>query len=838
MATQTQPVAADSTANLLSQTLTSVTNIKLSELTKQRSEFETKKDELSRAVQSESDQLRKLQLLVDSRICENGLKVEVRRFLELAKVDPSVSTEVMKSWQGALEDELRIRSEKLKYAGLYGELVKEWLEGGLINTSAPRKFDTMKDAEQKEIRKQRQTWEAYAFQPRDTDTAAIRKFLEELFSTGPIIQTAYKEVVKSTHDFETFLKTEELDECSMTWIIEGMLKTDSNSFAPEKREILTTFLRNDAAMVELADVLNMRLASLETHEWHSEPIQVEQRRQLSGKYRFFQDEDLLQSILIYYIGVEWSIHFKNTLRTFRSTPWVWKPSSKPMEKVDLERRCDFLGVPSPDGRTNERSVESARETHFLDDIFLEQLQASKDPQTESYNMESDTRLDQNQSQNTVQHLLHILAAETILKQKQGGDMSVIRSDFRWFGPSLPHSTIFAVLSFFGVSEHWIGIFRRILEAPIKFVEDGPDGKVQVRKRGVPIQGQLGTMFGETCLFCLDFAFNQLTDGTRLYRLHDDIWFWGDKKSCVEGWKIVSKFTELMGLEINEEKTGGVMIGGQSDGLPEGDVKWGFLKLDSSTGRFLIDQEGVDQHIVHLSGQLSACESVFDWIQVWNVYGARFFFNNFGIPANCFGQAHVDAMVETFAYIQRKAFSSTGGSVTSTLKSMLRQKFNVEDIPDGYLYFPVADGGLELRNPIADLLAIRRHITKDPSETVQKALDEEQVAYSKARSKYENETSLRTRRAFDSAPTVEFMSFEEFTKYREQTSDALGDAYRDLTVVHSVKSVGSLFGEFYHVREMYRDEMTKRFGSLEIVPKEMLATGMVDMFRNSRLQWKE
>lgn len=290
MATQhhTPLASASSTSHLLSQTLASVTNIKLSELTKQRSDFETKKGELLRIVENETNQLSKLQLLVDSQICDGELKTKARSFLELAKVDPSVSTEAMKTWQGDLEEEFRIRSEKLKYAGLYGELVNEWLAGE--KKDSPRRYDTMKESERGQLRDQRRTWETYAFQQRDTDTSGIKDFLEKLFNDGPIIQAAYKGVVKSTRDFEASLAEEKLDDRSMRWILEGMLSMDPNLFTAEKREILNTFLHNDAALVELADVLNMRLAALDTLNWHPEATQVEQRRQLSGKYRFFQDE--------------------------------------------------------------------------------------------------------------------------------------------------------------------------------------------------------------------------------------------------------------------------------------------------------------------------------------------------------------------------------------------------------------------------------------------------------------------------------------------------------------------------------------------------------------------
>ena len=49
-----------------------------------------------------------------------------------------------------------------------------------------------------------------------------------------------------------------------------------------------------------------------------------------------------------------------------------------------------------------------------------------------------------------------------------------------------------------------------------------DAPVMIRKRGAPMSGPMRDMLGETALFCLDFVFNQLTDGARMYRLHDYI----------------------------------------------------------------------------------------------------------------------------------------------------------------------------------------------------------------------------------------------------------------------------------------------------------------------------
>lgn len=180
------------------------------------------------------------------------------------------------------------------------------------------------------------------------------------------------------------------------------------------------------------------------------------------------------------------------------------------------------------------------------------------------------------------------------------------------------------------------------------------------------------------------------------------------------------------------------------------------------------------------------------------------------------------MIETFGHIQRKAFSSTGGSVTSTLREMLHKRFGTQEILDGYLYFPMSDGGLGVNNPIPPLLSIRKMIN-DPSALVQNALDKEKHAYSAAKKIYE----IKKRKS--SWIPTQFMSFEEFSRYRERTFRPLGDVYKELTVVPSAE---------FKSYDMYRSNMKKRFGGLDIVPKGMLPTGMINMFRKSRFQWKE
>jgi hypothetical protein len=311
----------------------------------------------------------------------------------------------------------------------------------------------------------------------------------------------------------------------------------------------------------------------------------------------------------------------------------------------------------------------------------------------------------------------------------------------------------------------------------------------------------------------------------------------------------------MGLQLNAEKTGTVLITGTdeeprmpSEILPVGDVRWGFLKLDAATGRFLIDQDQVDDHIVELRRQLDACRSIFDWIQAFNVYGARFFTTNFGRPANCYGGAHVDMMLDTFEKIQRKLFADVpGGSVTNAVKKMLVEGFDAHDVPEGYLYFPMDMGGLDLRNPFIGLYQIRDNLTVDPNSIMDTFFEEEEAAYRKAKERFESGLVGNSNKIKDE----NFMSLEEYTRYREQTSLELGTAFQRLMEqpyeygATMTKEIAGVIEEDkwcqmkpYQrwVLGLYASEMIAKFGGLNVVEKSLLPTGMVSMFRQSRFKW--
>jgi hypothetical protein len=328
---------------------------------------------------------------------------------------------------------------------------------------------------------------------------------------------------------------------------------------------------------------------------------------------------------------------------------------------------------------------------------------------------------------------------------------------------------------------------------------------------------------------------------------------------------MTEFAELMGLEFAEDKTGSVQIAkdgerrkSPSSVLPSGDVVWGLLKLDADTGRFIINQEGVDKHVNELRLQLDSCKSVFDWIQAWNIYAARFLTANFGRPCNAFGRAHVDEILETFEKIQKKLFTKEqGGSVTSVIKKMLSDRFGVKDIPEGYLYFSTSLGGLEVRNPFIEPCLIRDIMEDSPQVYMDKFFEAEERLFRSTKIRFDKDSEFQSAMINGRWEKIkkpdEFMSFDEYTRHRSLTSRLLAQAFDSLVTEESTES--SLIDKKYHpspliterrwadatpyyrwIMQLYAPEMIARFGGLNVVQPGLLPMGMVSMFKKSRFQW--
>lgn len=852
--------------DVLSQTLSSITAIKLDQLKKQKDSYRDKKSSLLKNAASQNDSAKRTDTLLQGacKLLPGGpSKPELSNldvFIEQSEFDPSVSEAFLKDTEDELRSRLDAQSNKYEFASLYGKLVEEWIASG--KEGEPDAVVVGRE----EMHQQRATWEEYVFSPKKTDAKVIRAYLDDVFSSKETLlplEAVRDRLKKIQEDWDS---REHFDADTLTTCIKGMLRSDILN--EEKRATMRDFLGNKVVLSELADVLNVRLSHRDSWSWDS-PLVVEQRRNLNGRYRFYTDEDLLHSIFIYYIGLRFAVELRDCLITFTKAEGVWKSDTKPISNVDSRRRQFFInGALS---RPPAVSVQTHRDQQFRDNILLDQLPKAFEEVRGPYGDDS-SRSDDTRKSHTavVQGLLQQLLAEISMNTSLGRETTVIRSDFTWFGPSLPHSSIFAVLEFFGVDAEWLDFFKRILEAPIRFKDDSADTPNRTRKRGTPVSTPIADVFGESLLFCLDFAVNQKADGTRLYRLHDDIWLWGGVDACAKAWGVITEFKDMMGLEINEDKTGSACISkGNSKSsattnanLPKGDVKWGFLQLNPATGRFVIRQDEVDKHIEELRLQLNGCRSVLDFVQAWNTYGYRFFINNFGKPSQAYGRAHMDSMLATFKRIQE---ALSPGGVGGLLKNMIASRFGLstDDIPDGFLYYPTSLGGLGLQNPFISVLLRRSKIAENPDELMERFHKEEALDYHLAAARYNETKDERTRGSsgtwwtqseWDDLHNKPFMSLEEFSRYAERTSTRLWSAYEELisepyeavdveprgdvrAALTNLRRWNDMSAEEKWVVQVYHKDIIRKFGGLSVVDEGLLPTGLITMLRESRFQWQ-
>ncbi|EMD91328.1 hypothetical protein COCC4DRAFT_188788 [Bipolaris maydis ATCC 48331] len=502
-----------------------------------------------------------------------------------------------------------------------------------------------------------------------------------------------------------------------------------------------------------------------------------------------------------------------------------------------------------------------------DEIFSED---SFQDEEEAYRHQSKKPMESKQS------LLHLVATEIIFNTRLQGEFTCLRTTFDSWTSLLPHQTISTVLEFLGVSRKWKTFLERYLQAPLKFADD-PSSEPRLRRRGMPSSHTLSDVLGETVLLCLDFAVNQATGGPDLHRLGDDVWFWNKNyETCVSAWASILKFTEVMGVRLHEKKTGSVRISHDKkteidDRLPEGEIRWGFLQLDPKSGRFEIDQHMVDGHVEELRTQLKGkSKSVIDYIQAWNSYAATFFSSNFGKAANCFGREHVDKMLATHRHIEEQIFPD--GSIVQQIKQMIEERFSVKNVPDGFLFFPVELGGLDLKSPFVHLLQIRESVKENPYDLLGEYEEKERDDYATAKRRFDNADPHTVRPNVDDSvsqrkDTDEFFSFEEFVKYREvfgsvgkaslvktykkllerpkEQPVALGTSVAQaITQLSSQSNLRGILGNWNSmdaywkwIAQMYGPEMIDTFGSLNVVDFGLLPIGMVSMFRQRRTKWQ-
>lgn len=215
-----------STSGALPQTLRSITDIKIAELSKQRSLFEKQREGILKAAADAPDLRSKARVLLEGITKLNGYPndafdredldthsedsgaettvkdataraahVNIRRFLLQSQFDPSVSDRSLGDWVAQLEEELNFLHTRHEHASFYSNLVTEWLAGLETEEEAAKakEQDSESDATRRaEMQEQRATWEQYVFNAANVDDKTINEYLDGLFTKTNQSQQALK----------------------------------------------------------------------------------------------------------------------------------------------------------------------------------------------------------------------------------------------------------------------------------------------------------------------------------------------------------------------------------------------------------------------------------------------------------------------------------------------------------------------------------------------------------------------------------------------------------------------------------------------------------------------
>lgn len=386
--------------SIFSGTLQTITNTKLEELSKKHLTFTKQHAALLTTANAESDPVQRLNKVVDGTKRCLGVKtsthkddesrpgrvvigstrnnelekdlVNVDRFLDQARFDPSVSSDVLKDWEEKFMHYVTIQATKYEYADLYGKLVTEWLSSEKAakaddDVDMGESFQEFPSAKKLEARKE---WEKYVFEPASVDVAALNDYLERLFITDKReAASALSDLRTHVKDFEeSLMHSSQFNPHTLRWVIKSLQTSDLLS--NEKREVLRDFLSNEVILLEIADVLNTRLESLDQWSW-GEYVLLEQQRQINGQFQVQMNEDILQAIFLHYIGVKWSVCFKTAFLALRKNPKTWKTNRTDIPQSDKLRRAFFLGNnigASPVNLDNKRS-NIQRQRYFTSQLL-------------------------------------------------------------------------------------------------------------------------------------------------------------------------------------------------------------------------------------------------------------------------------------------------------------------------------------------------------------------------------------------------------------------------------------------------------------------------------------
>ncbi|KUF94853.1 hypothetical protein AM588_10008018 [Phytophthora nicotianae] len=737
MATSKKP------ANAHFQLLKVSTQIKLGELTKHERKLETHYTELltktglakgnaaaSTSAKQSREQLGDLyegvkDLQVVQTYVHEGLE-GIGELVEFAAADPWSTETVVEQRKQQILREIRQRRSLWQHNKLMGELLMESLvetehdqeDGELVRAqdSEPEATTVGGEIGNKEPlakltrEETQQRLESYFFENSGVSEDDVFEFLKtEVFQEREEFSKAKTQCQQEALHLarsrlgqfgDSMLRGDSpVTEQDVSSCVAALLK-DKAFLNPDVVMLFTDAQRNKQIMKELSHVLTIELSNVSDWRWPEEGVRVDIQRGMNGRFRCMLQEEAITLLLFQYIGLKWSIEMKAVLRNLLDSlsdkPFMTGTSSVESVRADMMRRFQLFALPN--------SMKDAGRSPYDED-------------DDSESDDDDDEDDKGNKQDIIRRVLveaHLQRTLTV-EGKKSSPLVAVTTDLEFFGPSVSHEAVFAILRFLGVHDDMISVFRQYTRIPLLFPGFT---KPRIMQRGLPVSRMMTMFLAEMKLFVMDYLV-LVSSGIFLYRSHDDICFFdADESKVLQAWSEMQRYAQQVGLKFNEEKSGSIRIYAGSNHteaevasapLPVTPIRWGLLELRSN-GSVRICQDEVELFATEMADRLAAATSTFGWINVYNKY-MFFFLRNFGNPSPIFGLRHVEEVLSTLRRIHTLVFPKTNGDALGYIREQIRRgrQGPSPSMSAAWLHWPLNDGGLGLCSPFLAIWGTRESL---------------------------------------------------------------------------------------------------------------------------------
>ena len=680
-----------------------ITQMKFRELRVQRDTSQAAYDALSRELAASANDAARLRLLYRGlrglRFAKQPLHPDVANLEPLLRdlERGEASAETLSYWRNELERELVRGQLRSEIVYVFGALLEEWAAEGFSTGNSDEEVRVEHAAQLERLAREPQG----ANRPQFLETVFDELQLPALAELRLEMRKAADESVYAPLAHTSYGNVE----------LEAILEriTNDSYRSSVLRSQARRFRQSPTLLKELSDALAILVDHIEDWDWPEGGVAAH-TEWTRNKWRLFLDEDLPTACLLELLGGRWQQAIERVL------------NGGPADRIKRLQRLHELGAPAI-LIENERSLLAANAApdFAVTDIWAEQGDAGSQPigtrqadgSTDVWGepgsifmqrasllgeLRSFDRFDgygEKDAMSGVETALRLVHAEVSLGRAAFADkpLYVIKLDLRNFYPSIPHDIILAALTRLGVDRRDLTFFRRYL---LMRIQDHT-GMVTAQS-GIPTHRRLSDLLGEMILLFLD-SYVRRRANVQIVRLLDDICLIAaSPTAAVSAWEAVRSFCVGCGLEVNDEKSGAVCIGGElPPGLPTTSVRWQLLALDNQ-GQWAVDESAFERFLDQTRRQLAVTTSVIAQVHYYNE-GLTYLEHAVGLRLRL-GQAHRQSVDDALRRYHQSLFGRDQG-IVAALQDAIHDRFMqvnaFAQLPEAWLHWPITAGGLGLRH---------------------------------------------------------------------------------------------------------------------------------------------